>query len=439
MTAIVESNEAPFITEAINDGNGRITQYLVITIALILNMLDGFDVTSMAFTVHSIGEDLSIAPDKLGIVFSTALAGMVIGAMFIAPISDRIGRRSMVLGSILAIGLSMLATAFVESLWQLIILRLITGLGVGGMLASLATISAEYTPERYRSFAVVTVTAGYPLGATLGGFVAAPLMAEYGWQSVFVAGGIATLAMTVAVYLLIPESLQFIVVRRPPNALRKVNRILQRLNSPALAALPEIDSGESPPNANVFSLLTNEWRSKTIILWLTFFFCFITLYFLLSWIPKLVVNAGMSVSDGVYASMVLNGGAVIGILSLGWLAEHFGLSRIIAVFLFASGVIMSVFAITNGIDYLLIYLFAIGYLLQGGFVGLYAAAAKLYPAEIRTTGVGWGIGLGRLGAVAGPYFGGVLIAQGVSLESNFIIFSIPMVISGIIAMRLTVK
>lgn len=433
------NTELAFIQDAINGGKGRATQILVISIALILNMLDGFDVTSMAFTVHNIGEDLSIGASNLGIVFSVALAGMVVGAMFIAPLSDKIGRRKMVLGSVFAIGISMLLTGYVTSLEQLIVARAVTGLGVGGMLASLATITAEYTPEKWRSLAVVSVTAGYPLGATVGGFIAAPLMEAYGWQSVFFAGGGATLAMTIVVYFLMPESLQFISVKRPPSALEKANHILGRLNQPPLDQLPEVKDSEEPVKANVFSLLTDEWRSKTIILWLTFFFCFITLYFLLSWIPKLVVNAGLSVSDGVYASVGFNAGAVIGIVSLGWMSARFGLSRIIAVFLFSSGVMMSIFALTNGLSFLIPYLFVIGFLLQGGFTGLYAAAAKMYPTEIRTTGVGWGIGLGRFGAVAGPYLGGVLIAQGVSMEVNFILFALPMFISGLIAIKLSVR
>lgn len=436
---IATSSEQPFIQQAINNGAGRSTQILIVVIALILNMLDGFDVTSMAFTVHDVGEQLAISPQSLGIVFSTALAGMVIGAMFIAPLSDRIGRRKVVLGSVLAIGVSMFLTGYIETLWQLIIARTVTGLGVGAMLASLATITAEYTPEKYRSLAVVTITAGYPLGATLGGFIAAPLMANYGWQSVFFAGGAATLIMVIGVFFLIPESLQFIIVRRPGNALQKCNQILARLNQPELAQLPGTTDTDKPANANVFSLLTEQWRAKTIILWLTFFFCFITLYFLLSWIPKLVVNAGLSVSDGVYASVAFNLGAVIGILSLGWISARFGLSRVIAAFLFGSGVFMSAFALTNGLNMLLPYLVVIGFLLQGGFVGLYAAAAKIYPTEIRTTGVGWGIGLGRFGAVTGPYLGGVLIAQGVSMEMNFILFAIPMFISGLIALKLTVR
>jgi len=152
--AVAENQNHALIQRLIDQGRFSGTQAMVIAVALILNMLDGFDVTAMAFTAHSIGEQLAIAPDQLGIVFSVALAGMMIGAMFVAPLSDVVGRRSMIMLCTAVIGGSMVATGYATSLWQLVVLRLITGLGVGGMLASLAAISAEYTPDHYRSLAV---------------------------------------------------------------------------------------------------------------------------------------------------------------------------------------------------------------------------------------------------------------------------------------------
>ena len=195
---ISDNAEISFIRDAIDRSAVSSTQILVIGISLVLNMLDGFDITAMAFTAHSIGEQMKIAPDQLGIVFSAALAGMMLGAMFVAPLSDVIGRRNILLICVAGIGISMCATAFANSLWPLVILRSITGLGVGGMLASLAAITFEYTPEKYRGLSVVCITAGYPLGATLGGFVAAPLIANYGWESGFFLGGLATLSMLLA-------------------------------------------------------------------------------------------------------------------------------------------------------------------------------------------------------------------------------------------------
>ncbi len=427
------------IDDIFDDGNVAGTQFLVIGIALVLNMLDGFDITAMAFAAHSIGQELQITPDYLGIVFSVTLAGMMIGAMFVAPLSDVIGRRKMILLCVTAIGVSMFVTGHVVELWQLVFLRLITGLGVGGMLASLAAITAEFTPAKYRSLAVVSVTAGYPLGATLGGFVVAPLIPVHGWQVVFFAGSAATLAMVVVIYFLLPESLQFLATRRPANALEKINVVLRRLGRPRMDTLPVIESTQQRAKANVLSLLTPNRRVKTLVLWATFFFCFISLYFLMSWIPKLVVTSGLSESEGVYASVAFNAGGVLGILTLGWLSSRTGLSLLIGIFLSAAGVGMIVFALAEGTAQLFLYLPLIGFLLQGGFTGLYAIAATIYPTEVRTTGVGWAIGLGRFGAVVGPFVGGLLIANEVSMENNFIIFALPLFIGGAIAYQLKVK
>ncbi len=434
-----ETEEVTFIHTVFDQSRFTRIQLMVILTSLALNMLDGFDVTAMAFTVHSIGEELHIAPDLLGLVFSVALAGMMAGAMFVAPFSDVIGRRKMILICVATIGLSMCMTAFANSIWQLIVLRGITGLGVGGMLASLAAISSEYAPGKYRSLAVVTITAGYPLGATVGGFIAAPLLPAFGWESIFLVGGMATLLIGLVAYFYMPESLQFLLVKGGNDALPKINDILRRLDKPELQELPDVKSDAHGEKANVFSLLTRERRNRTLVLWSSFLFCFVSLYFMMSWIPKLVVTAGLSESTGVYASTAFNGAAIIGIISLGWMSARIGLSNLIGIFLIGSALMMIVFAYTDGINHLFLYLFIIGFLMQGGFVGLYAVAAKIYPTELRTTGVGWAIGLGRFGAVIGPYVGGVLIASGTTMEINFIIFAVPLMISGIIAYILSVK
>lgn len=439
MGASSSTESSEFLNNTLDRGKISSAQFLIIGVALILNIVDGYDVMAMAFTAHSIGEYLQISPAHLGILFSVALAGMMIGAMFIAPFSDIIGRRKMLLISVSVIGTSVIATGHATALWQMISLRAITGLGVGSMLASLTAISSEYTPSKYRSLAVVTITAGYPLGATLGGFIAAPLIPTYGWQSVFFAGGTATLLMVPVIYFLVPESLQFLIAKRPANALQKLNLALTRINKPTLDELPPLEQAGKVEKANVLSLLTEKRRLTTITLWSTFFFCFICLYFLMSWIPKLVVNSGLTESQGVYAAVAFNGGGVIGIISLGWLSARMSLSRLICLFLSVAALGMMLFASASDSVPLLQVLFVIGFFLQGGFTGLYAVAAKIYPTEIRTTGVGWAIGLGRFGAVVGPYVGGMLIAGGYSMETNFFLFSLPLLIAGALAFRLAVK
>lgn len=414
-------------------------QLVVIGMGFALAMLDGFDIAAMSYTAHSISVDLELTADRLGLVFSAALAGMMCGAMFVAPLSDSIGRRRMIIICTLVIGVSMCITTLANSLPILMILRFITGLGVGGMLASLAAICSEYAPTRYRSLAVLFFTTGYPVGATLGGFVAAPLIPAYGWESVFLAGGAATLVMSAAAFFYLPESIQFLLQSRNPDALERVNRILEKVNQSAISKLPDRTNSRHDPGNKILGLLSPERRRRTLLLWGAFLFSFISLYFMMSWIPTLVVTAGLSEITGVYAGVAFNGGAVAGILTLGWLASRLHLTRLIGSFLSGAACMMVIFVYADGIKFLNLNLFVIGFLLQGGFGGLYAAAAKLYPTELRATGVGWAIGLGRFGAVIGPYIGGLLINAGIGMEANFIIFALPLIISGMIAFILSVR
>ena len=423
--------------EQIDRGTVSRAQLLVIGTALVLNMLDGFDVSALAFTAHRIGEEMHISPGQLGIVFSAALAGMMAGAMFLAPLADIYGRRRTIIIAVSGIGVSMLLVAASTALWQLVLIRFITGLGVGVMLASLATSSAEYTPEKYRSLAVVIITSGYPLGSTIGGFMAAPLLANYGWQSVYLLAGSISLLLLLPVFWWIPESLDYLCRKRSSNALVRINGILAGMDKQVIAELPPITAAR-PQKANVLSLLTPTHRYQTITLWLSVFFCLISMYFLLSWIPKLVVNAGLSESMGVYASAAFTAGSTLGTVALGLLAARFGLSLMITVFLSTSAAWMVVFALNSHAMNLLWSLFGLGFLFTSGYSGLYAVAARIYPAEIRATGVGWAIGLGRMGAVVGPYTGGLLIAAGISLEVNFMIFAVPILLGGIMAWRIRV-
>ncbi|MEM7283318.1 MAG: MFS transporter, partial [Pseudomonadota bacterium] len=417
------------VAEVIDNGPVSAQQIIVVVLCLLLNMLDGFDITAMAVTVHPIGEELGLTEDKLGFVFSFALAGMMLGAMVLAAVSDLIGRRRTILLSILLIGSTVFLTGYANSLWELIVLRFMSGLGAGAMLASQATLAAEYSSERFRALSVAAVTAGYPLGAVLTGAVAGTVIPEFGWRGMFFLGGGLTLFMWFAAFLLIPESLQFLVEKRPPNALERVNGILIKLKRDKLDGLPDLPPKEKTATPklldNMLSLLSEQHRTRTLTLWVTFFFCFSTLYFLMSWIPKLVINAGFSSEMGHSAFLLFNLGGVIGIFLLGTLSTKFKLTRLVCFFLLSSAFGMVVFAMAPAQQTLILGLiFIIGIMQQGGFTGLYGVATKIYPTDIRSTGVGWAIGLGRFGAVIGPAIAGFTIASGVSMSGNFIIFAI---------------
>lgn len=245
-------------------------------------------------------------------------------------------------------------------------------------------------------------------------------------------------------WLLIPESLKFLFERRPKDALHRVNTILRKLKKGTLSAMPEIAAGRESPKrgsaAGVAKLLGKRHRAVTLTLWTTFFLCFATLYFLMSWIPKLMEDAGYGVHVGRQAFFLFNLGGVIGIYLLGILSTRWKLTSLVFLLLFSSAIGMVVFAMApKQQETLLIIIFVVGVLQQGGFTGLYGAAAKAYPTEIRSTGIGWSIGLGRSGAVIGPAVAGYLIAAGFDMSANFYIFAVPMAVGGLIAYRLHIR
>ena len=432
-----------FVARTIDQGRFGPQQLLIVGLCLFFNMLDGFDITAMAVVASDVAAELELTPERLGWIFSFALAGMMMGAMLLAPVSDVIGRRTLIILSVALVGVSILLTANASTLAEFIVLRFISGLGAGAMLACQATLAAEYSPERYRAAAVAVVTSGYPLGAMLTSVVAGLILPEHGWRGMFWFGGGLTLVMALVAYALIPESIKYLFERRPANALDRVNKILTRIGEPTIAEMPAPALSEGEPSrgviGNMLRLLGPEHRRTTLILWSAFFLCFSTLDCLMSWSPKLMDDSGYEPAIGRQAFFLFNLGGVIGIYLISFLSTRFRLTNVIFVLAAASAVGMAVFAYApRELGLLLSLILLIGILQQGGFTGLYATAAKIYPTTIRSTGIGWAIGLGRSGAVAGPAVAGYLIAAGFDMSANFLVFAVPMAIGGFIAYLLRV-
>lgn len=433
-------NSIKSLNNFIDKGSITSQQILVVALCFIFNMLDGFDITAMAVVASSVSLDLNLTDDLLGWIFSFALAGMMVGAMVLAPVADIIGRRALIILSLILVGLSIFLTAKADNLSLFIMLRFISGVGAGALLACQASLAAEYSPEKYRAMSVALVTAGYPTGAMMTSVVAGYILPDYGWRAMFLFGGTITLGMVIVAWLMIPESLKYLLEKRPTNALEKINRILQKLKHSPIEHLPELiksDENKTTLLSNMKMLLSPKYRTLSLTLWTAFFCAFGTLYFLMSWIPKLMENAGYNISAGRDAFLYFNLGGVIGIYLLGFLSIKLKLTNLIFNLSIASAISMIAFAYApNELNTLLILLVVIGVLQQSAFTGLYGVAAKAYPTEIRSTGVGWAIGLGRTGAVVGPALAGYLILAGYDMSANFIFFSIPMIICGFIAYRL---
>ena len=420
------------LRELIETSPVRQVQITVIGICCILNMLDGFDVLAIAFAAPSIADEWAIQPVALGLVFSAGLIGMALGSMFIAPLTDRIGRRTMILICIVAITIMMAVTGLSRSVPQLMVARALTGLGIGGMLASLTAMVAEYTPDRHRNLTIGLLQAGYPVGGTLGGLIAAWIVPEYGWRALFFAGATMGALMVPIAALALPESLVFLAQKQPAKALEKINRILSGLQQAALDVLPVAAAAEK--SGSVIALLTKARRTNTLKLWLAFLLNSLTVYFVLSWVPKIVVDAGLALEQGILAGLMVNAGAVVGIPTLGYLSGARGLRPLILIFLLVGAGCVGVFGfLPRSVPLLLTVGFLIGFFVMGGFIGLYSVAARIYPTELRTTGIGWTIGVGRIGAVMGPYLGGVMIAAQWSTASNFVFFAMPLLLAGFAA------
>jgi len=426
--------------DVIDRGPISAQQMLVIGLCLFFNMLDGFDITAMAIVASSVASDLELTPDLLGWIFSFALAGMMCGAMFLAPVSDIIGRRKVIIMAVALIGVSIIFTATASTLTEFMILRFISGLGAGAMLACQAALASEYSPDKYKAAAVAAVTSGYPMGAMMTSVIAGYIMPDYGWRGMFWFGGVITLAMVLVAWLFIPESLKYLFQRRPADALERINKILRKLKKEALDKMPEVAADHHAHlglTKSMRRLLHKDLRRTTLTLWAAFFLCFSTLYFLMSWIPILMEDSGFGMSVGREAFFLFNLGGVIGIYLMAVLSTRFKLTNMIFYLSASSAVAMVIFALApTQLNLLLALTVLIGVLQQGGFTGLYGAAAKAYPTSVRSTGIGWCIGLGRSGAVAGPAIAGYLIASGLDMSANYIIFAVPMAIGGFIAYML---
>lgn len=425
------------IKEHIDKNKMTRLQYATVFVCLIMNMLDGMDVMVISYTAPAIAKAWSITPSALGIVFSAGLLGMTIGAMFLAPRADIIGRKKMILLCAMVMGISIFCTAFAQSINYLIFFRFISGIGIGAMLASTATLTSEYTPNKTKDFWVSFVVAGYPVGAVLSGLAAAKVIPQMGWATMFQLAGFVTTLAVPLIYFFLSESVDYYLKAKPKNALLNVNAILSKMDIATLETLPIREHHKN--ESSVSSLLTPEFKLPTLQLWGGLFMAFATLYFLTNWIPKLATNAGLSMELAIYAGTVFNLGAFVGIITQGYFSSIYGLKKTIGIFLLLTAFLMAIFGLFSGSSLLLVIFGLLGFGIQGGFVGLYAVAARMYPTEFRNTGVGWAMGAGRLGGIVGPMLGGILIEMGLTMTANFLVFAVPAAIAGIMTMYLSSK
>ncbi len=411
----------------------------VVWVCFVLNMLDGMDVLLVSYAAPVLAEQWGIEPQSLGGIFSAGLFGMAIGCLFVAPFADVIGRKKMILIALCDIAAGMVLTALSNDVWHLVFWRFVTGIGIGAILASMATLVSEYSNNERRNFFVGFLQAGYPIGATITGFVAASYLRDYGWDTAFIVAGLLTATMIPVVMFWLPESIEFLSKRQPANALNDLNKIWVKMGHDSIAELPPKPQ-DHIAKISVKDLFADGRKVPTYFLWSGIFFCFMTLYFAISWITKSAVDAGLPLEDAIYAGAIYNIGAFTGTVTLGLVSAKLGLQRTIFYSMAFAAVFLLIFGwVKLPIVLIFVTTFLIGYTLGGGFNYFWPTDTKLYPSEVRTTGVGWAVGIGRAGAVVGPLLAGYLMQTGVSISWTFSIFAVPTILGGICALFITLE
>ena len=405
-------------------------QVMAVLICILLNALDGFDVLAISFAAPGIAEEWSINRAALGVVLAMELFGMAMGSIVIGGLADRYGRRPTILFCLVLMSVGMYLASVTRSVDQLLLTRFATGLGIGGMLASTNAMVAEYSNRRRRNLAVVLMATGYPLGATLGGWVSSRLLESDDWRVVFEFGALCTGAFILVVWFLLPESIQYLARARPANALERVNRTLARMGYAALERLHSPQPEDEP--LRFADLFAPRFRATTSLLCLAYFFHIMTFYFILKWIPKIVVDMGYTPSSAGMVLVWANIGGVTGCLIFGALSQRFALRPLLMVVLSIAFVMVSAFGSgPSSLPTLSAVAAVTGCFTNAGVVGFYALIAASYPADVRAGGTGVVIGLGRGGAVLGPVIAGFLLTWGAGLLVTSVVMGVGALLAAV--------
>ena len=389
---------------------GRL-QVIAVALCILLLAIDGFDVLSISFAAPGIANEWGIDRAALGLVLSMELIGMGVGALIVGDVADRIGRRPTILLSLVIVTIGMALASTATSVTLLSVYRFATGIGIGGILAATNAMAAEYANDKHRSMAVSLMAGGYPLGAIIGGAIVSVLLAYFSWRSVFVFGAALTAAFIPIVWFLLPESISFLVEKRPDNALERVNRTLRRMGHTAIEALPE--PRKVGQRSGVARLFEPGLARITILLTAAFFAHIMTFYFFVKWIPKLVVDMGYAASLAGSVLVWFNVGGLLGSIFFGLLTHRFNLRKLVITALLLSAIAVAAFG-QGPADLLRLSITAAigGFFTNAAVVGMYAMLAQKFPTQVRAGGTGFAIGFGRGGAALGPIAAGLLFAAG---------------------------
>jgi AAHS family 4-hydroxybenzoate transporter-like MFS transporter len=393
-------------------------QIRVAAICTLIQMCDGYDVGSIGWAVPSLTHAWHVAPPAFALAFLWSNLGVMAGALASGPIGDRLGRKPLLLMSIAIFGLASLASAFAPSLAVLAGLRFFTGLGIAGGFTGTTALTGDYTPQRLRATLIMVTFTGAPLGGFLGGQLVAWLLhLGFAWPVIFLIGGAFPLVLLVVTALWLPESPRFLVAR--PQLAAGQQALLAQLGiTPGQSAPHLVDLAHGNPIRMLFG---EGYALQTVLLWVIFFCSLINLYLFVFWLPEILHLTGLTPPEAVFATSLHALGAIAAVLYLGFLIDRFGPERALALH-FAAGIVFIALIALVAMPYalLLAMVFFAGTTTTGSQTGANATAGALYPARMRTSGIGWALGIGRLGGIAAAPLGGFLLARGLEPRHVFL-------------------
>ncbi|MDN5877524.1 MAG: MFS transporter, partial [Brevibacterium sp.] len=410
-------------------------QWLIVGICTFLNALDGYDVLAISFTSNQVSEEFSLSGTALGLVMSAALLGMAIGALTLGPVADRIGRRNMTIIALIVNICGLFLSATATSATELGIWRIVTGLGIGGILVGTNVICAEYASRKRRGLVISIYTAGYGIGAALGGSVMVSLIATSGWRSVFILGGcLATLSL-VLVLLLVPESPSYLYNRRPENAVKKLTLIAGRLGhtEPVDLNATTAEQENKADDSGVLALFNRRNRRVTFVVWATFFIVMFGFYFVNSWTPRLMNESGLTDTLSMIVTVGLTLGGAIGSVAFGLFTSRWSTRSVLMSFSVLAAILMAVFIFTaQWIVLVIVVGVLVGMFSNGCIAGLYVLTPQSYSSSLRSTGVGWGIGIGRFGAIIAPTATGAMLDGGWSPQAIYVFVGVVLLLAAVV-------
>lgn len=356
-----------------------------------------------------------------------------------APVADKIGRRPLLLIAVALSAVGMLGSAFIQSHHTLAFWRVVTGLGVGGILVGTNVLTSEYSSRKWRSFAISVYAAGFGVGAVLGGMFAMTLQAEYGWRSVYLAGFALTAVCLSVLVVWLPESIDFLMSKQPHNAQCRLNKIAKKIGLAGEWRLPE--KSTSPTHRLPINQLFNgQYRRSTGLIWVAFFAIMFSFYFVSSWTPALLKEAGMTTEQSVSVGMMISLGGTCGSLFYGLLASRWSARKVLILFTLLSAVFAVIFILSASVLWLaMVFGVLVGALMNGCISGLYTLNPSIYDADIRSTGVGWAIGVGRIGAILAPIIAGTLLDAGWEKQSLYEGIALVLLISALALALLKIR